>query len=91
MTGVLKLLAVILVAAFALSQCNSESRKARSEFVASCTKDGLSSSICKCVADELFDHYGDKAMVEMHNSTDGRVPSDLARVVSHAAAECRPR
>jgi hypothetical protein len=89
LTGVLKLLAVILVAAFALSQCNSESRKARSELVASCTKDGLSSSICECLADEMFDHYGDKAMVKMQSSD--RVPSDLARVMSHAAAQCRSR
>lgn len=89
MTGVLKLLAVILVAAFALSQCNSESRKARSELVAGCTQGGVSSSICKCVADEMFDHYGDKAMVEMQSSN--RVPSDLARVMSHAAAECRSK
>ncbi len=79
-------IAVILGITFALSKCGSETRQARSEFVAGCTQNGLAEVICKCAAEKVFEHYGDKAIVEMQRSQ--VVPPDLPAFSLRATAKC---
>jgi hypothetical protein len=85
-SGVFKAVAAILVVVFALSKCNSETRQARSEFVAGCTQSGLSDGVCKCAVKKVFEHYGDKAIVAMQRSQ--AVPPDMPSVTVRATAQC---
>lgn len=86
MSTFLKGIVLVLVIVFALSRCNSETRQARSAFVAGCAQNRLSESVCKCAAEKLFEHYGEKALVEMQRNQ--TMPPDLPGFTLRATAQC---
>lgn len=83
---ILMLLVVALFAVFLLSKCGGTARQTKSELVAGCTQSGVPNRVCKCVADKIFEHYGDDAIEKM--SKNQRPPPDLAEVTFRSMEQC---
>jgi hypothetical protein len=86
MSGFLKLLGLVLVVAFLVSKCSSDTSKARREYIAGCTQSGVPDSVCECTFDKMVDHYGDEVIGGMRRGQS--VPPDLPRFLPQAMSQC---